>query len=180
MRAKPVMPKPYDLAKAKAVLDAASDGYIGSKVLDASFDEGDEPDPNTLKSKVKAIKEKVEELEDGRKLHRYVLHKNIGGGEKKKFSKLILKKWKIWKQTLKPSVDADGKSQPAKLGIMLNPYQARAYDEMMRLIQQMLTFALNDLSHADELNALGTENAETLAVDNAKKNDPKMPSIPGM
>lgn len=179
-RNKPVMPKPYDLAKAKAVIEAASDSYVGSKVLDASFDEGDEPEPNTFKNKVKAIKEKVEELEDGRKLHVYVLHKSIGGLEKKKFQKLILKKWKVWQQTLKGKKDANGKSQPAKIGIMLNPYQARAYDEMMRLIQRMLTWTLNDASHADELRDLGTENAENLAVDDAKKDDPKMPAIPGM
>ena len=90
LRNKPVLPKPYDLAKAKDVINAASDSYIGTKVLDASFDEGDEPEPNTFKNKVKNLKEKVEALEDGRKLHTYVLHKSIGGMEKKKFQKHIL------------------------------------------------------------------------------------------
>ena len=60
---------------------------------------------------------------------------------------------------------------------MLDPYQARAYDEMMQAIQRLLTWTLNDASHADELRDLGTENAEKAAMDDVQKDDPKMPGM---
>lgn len=92
-----ILPKPYDLAKASKVIELASDPYIAKKVLDAEFDEGDEPSPQIFKQKVDGIKKAIEELEDGRKMHLYILHKSPGGMDKSKFQKAILKKFKIWK-----------------------------------------------------------------------------------